>query len=399
MCFLSDPLTRMCGAHAGLIHLMLTLRVEDGGDQNASEEPAPKRRKGGYSGAWRVHVREVTNKDPALWASMAEVSRRYYARDEETQRRHAQLSAAGVSQRRQGATTSFGRKASLLTAQARRTATVQRLRLNSEKSERDPIAATTDIVAGAMARGSSARSAVQDARAVSRFHAVAAAEELQRIAHDLESFDSNEGQHHRRNFEQRAPAGISHMLRAVPSERGSLFEVVSGGPDVAKRSVAWLCENYKQSNLGPILDAFITNLHRPLLERNCIDVDWRDAEGDPPNPICAAAGQCICIDSTHREKYHFRNAVLRILKLLCPFRSGSRQKLADGYCVLQFTWPQGDTDEESAGEIFLHVGLQYLSPFRPSWQLMQRAIRHPCGEPPPDEARIYLQVMSRSSVL
>jgi hypothetical protein len=89
---------------------------------------------------------------------------------------------------------------------------------------------------------------------------------------------------------------------------------------------------------------------------------------------CLDAGMCIC-SGVGVIVYALRNSLLRVLKQECPPKSHRRTLLVDGSVVLLFAaWNHahiGDGPRPLPDKtLAAHVGLMYLSPFRPTYHVV-----------------------------
>lgn len=91
-----------------------------------------------------------------------------------------------------------------------------------------------------------------------------------------------------------------------------------------------------------------------------------------PKPSeCELAGMCVHKGSGLRL-YMFRNVVLSQLKAIFPPKTSLRQQLLDGFIIVMFhASVLGHTDigalPPSDQTVCLHIGMQYLSPYRPTF--------------------------------
>ena len=107
-------------------------------------------------------------------------------------------------------------------------------------------------------------------------------------------------------------------------------------------------------------------------------------EGGHDPKECAKAGCCVC-SGDGRLLRSFRNSVLRAFKAACPPQSADRSSLVAGDLVLRLTSQAGDgaldavAEEHSVADVFLHVSLMYLKPFRPTFHRV-KPVPPPLGE-------------------
>lgn len=98
-----------------------------------------------------------------------------------------------------------------------------------------------------------------------------------------------------------------------------------------------------------------------------------------PSSICVDAGFCLC-DASGRVVHFFGSRLLGTLKAACPPDSGNRALLVGcciGLMLIGVPVPEAGSASSEVGVhttseaiAFVHVSLQYLSPFRPTFQRM-----------------------------
>jgi hypothetical protein len=145
-------------------------------------------------------------------------------------------------------------------------------------------------------------------------------------------------------------------MQSIPCVAGDCFALVPKADD----AVNVLALTSASSKLGPTaagLEEDWSRRHHTIMHTDCEDVP----EVAPGISLCHSFGHCVCENSEDGlNRRTFRNYFIRLLKEKCPPKSTSRAHLVSGGVVacLTATTPEGD---ELAS--FLHVGLQYLSPF------------------------------------
>lgn len=174
-----------------------------------------------------------------------------------------------------------------------------------------------------------------------------------------------------------AIANLAHTLPSlsegfvwspVPHPSGPCFEVLPCDGKAVSQAVSWAYES-KESNASKYLKTFWAQSHQGLVE------DGRQPATDDTHKQseCYKAGVCVCC-SAGRELKKLRGSFMSVLKKACPHGSPERKALVEGDIVVQISAkPSGDhtdayIDKDSPErEVFLHVGLMYLSPFRPTF--------------------------------
>lgn len=174
----------------------------------------------------------------------------------------------------------------------------------------------------------------------------------------------------------------AHFVQC-PWMSGRAFEFSPESASLAEKVVSYACQNPK-SQVGLALD-----------------LDWQrkasmvDDEGLPPIPDrshaekrameCFVAGVCLC-SSEGKKLKQFCNAFLnKGLKVACGPHTAERRMLHEGYVVAALQSmplplagvdaghivPTHCLEDPGGAPLWLHIGLMYLSPFRPTFHLMQ----------------------------
>ena len=125
--------------------------------------------------------------------------------------------------------------------------------------------------------------------------------------------------------------------------------------------------------LGAALERFWEEGHKTALGRGAED-DERVTPSLSPS-TCEDAGVCICRAEGLQLK-KLRNRFLRTMKDVFETKE-SKKKLADGFIVAHFkaegTPLQQEGEEAKAESIYLHIALMYWSPYRPTFQFLEKA--------------------------
>ena len=110
-----------------------------------------------------------------------------------------------------------------------------------------------------------------------------------------------------------------------------------------------------------------------LLEEQC--PPCADLPKDPAAE-CAALRFCICSEAGKRvhQKAH---TFLAALKEACRPLSAARQRLKDGVIVVRLTESsrvvqRGELADVELHEAWWHIGMQYITPFRPTFMGLRR---------------------------
>lgn len=148
-----------------------------------------------------------------------------------------------------------------------------------------------------------------------------------------------------------------------------------------QKVMAWASANHKATNLDKVAASAHDQLMSTIMEADTEPVNTLGAE---KLSKCQDALRCVCCGSG-RHLFTIRNSCIRFLKDVFPIGSLDRKRvLVDGFVVLQFigSLQQGGASSSSADvveistvlvqETWAHIGLQYLSPFRPTISVMGR---------------------------
>lgn len=118
----------------------------------------------------------------------------------------------------------------------------------------------------------------------------------------------------------------------------------------------------------------------------------------PKETDCMRAGQCVCTGAG-RQLAAFRNRFLQAMKTM--FRPGTdmRKLLLSGFVVAHIVGrPGGEGAGDGAAEpdqgthLWLHVGLMYLSPYRPTFMRVEPVAD--IAECDPNPRRIYVKALA-----
>ena len=189
---------------------------------------------------------------------------------------------------------------------------------------------------------------------------------------------------------------LSELREKLPALQAFPFETVfmsplvqtyqlstSHIPEKCIRFCSWATQ-HKDSNVGIACDRFWADLHATIPQH--------------PNPpeapatkqsACVEAGMCIC-KGRGRIVQKMVASVNKYVKTNCQASAQFKAALLAGFVVLQLV---GEELEEavaeprsSRGEYWLHVGLQYQRPWRPTYHQLVRV------PPPPAEASVSLRL-------
>jgi hypothetical protein len=185
----------------------------------------------------------------------------------------------------------------------------------------------------------------------------------------------------------RAPDVVANMV-LEPCEHAN---VVRFFPDITKATsdvTSWAHAHSGGLSLRSALAEDWARRHFTLLERECptLQQPAMAPRKDKP-PDCLSAGICLC-NARGQKTQQMYDAFIVELKKAFP-RNSTRHLLNDGFAVCQLCRSRADRDLDTGCEphphfsekdtLYLHVGLQYGSPFRPTFSLLLDDQPAACG--------------------
>lgn len=193
------------------------------------------------------------------------------------------------------------------------------------------------------------------------------------------------------------PAVRQQRLTPVPWPMGPLFECVPHTPEETSATAAW-CRQSKETTLSAELRRFWTSAHKTVMDANSPAIG-SVAQGQSP---CRLAGVCVCSAEGKMLK-KFRNAFIAWMKTVFPPHMPQRAGLLQGRMVVRLRGMPDMTDEDAlldeeaaVHDVYLHVGMQYLSPYRPTFMLLEKD--DPGAAESLPAGRLRLKARTRSSV-
>jgi hypothetical protein len=189
-----------------------------------------------------------------------------------------------------------------------------------------------------------------------------------------------------------APACVARTLQVIP-KLGGMGDALFAVPDSFATTLQFFPDT---ASMASKLASFANEHNKRTNASVALRADWAmrvatlNGSGVPPIPPvtkaakvaqrCYECGVCVC-DADGTLLWKMVNSFLVALKSSCKKGTPDRVLLADGYIVANLAWerPGSGADEvESAavpplqmsGSVWAHIGLQYLSPFRPTFQTM-----------------------------
>lgn len=209
----------------------------------------------------------------------------------------------------------------------------------------------------------------------------------------LEAFENGPGKESVRSILQAHPSLAGASLRPVPSPKGVVL-MAEGCHDLQTlhEAVAWARWS-KASALSGCLAQSWDEMHRTVMEDQCGPCN---ADCPPPSE-CLLAGMCVC-SGDGKELKKLRSLFLRAMKTTFPPTTPQRSMLLGGGIVVRMTSSSRDPLGTEGGEqvtgnadLWLHIGMMYLTPYRPTLLQLEEVPRPEIA--PPSLGSIYLKVV------
>jgi hypothetical protein len=202
-------------------------------------------------------------------------------------------------------------------------------------------------------------------------------------------------------------AGIKGALVPIPDRQLQTFFV---GFDVSQKVAqicAWANTNSRTSSFANVLDADWKHTNRLIHH-----ADQAKVSAPMPTQKCLQLGWCVC-SPEGRVDMQLRNRLFRNIKLQCRVGSEARRLLIGGFVVIELRWARdtrgpskwsafalgvdhedalpADQQQGNEGSLWVHIGSMSLSPYRPTFQLLDKLDDRP--------ASCYVWVRARISFM
>jgi hypothetical protein len=235
------------------------------------------------------------------------------------------------------------------------------------------------------------------ARRQARMHKQQSAQDEKSVATLLKDWEEKEGAKQLDDLFATMPflRTADYSFKPVPSVHLKTFDLAfPDGGNIAKMASRMKSDS-RTSNVQSAVDSYVGECGQPLQRTSC------HSEPAPPDAsVCRDFGCCVCPDSPHLPMWMFRNGLFKAMKTAFPARQPLLRKfLVDGFAVLRFLciddMPAASCGPPSEPEsYYMHVGLMYLSPYRPTMQMLSEGVAPP-GEPIVTATRKYVKVRFR----
>ena len=237
--------------------------------------------------------------------------------------------------------------------------------------------ALTKSVSDALAGGAQLSSCMTLARRLVRKAKLAQAnrekETLDKLRRWTESTGEEQVQRLRETLPRLPPADVLHIIPEA-SEHGVVCNVEPAVLDTATHIATWASQNSLRSNVAAAVDAQSAKCSETLRDASCPQIDAKKAP-----PRCKPFGCCVCKYRGQPLLWRLRNNLYKGVKTLLPTSTPKNKLLLKaGFVVLQLSTSGGEpgsvacTTERasSSQDVFWHVCLQYLSPYRPTFHAL-----------------------------
>jgi hypothetical protein len=272
-------------------------------------------------------------------------------------------------------------------SKARRVAQWKRCRSSLTESQK-----LTALVGGVIATGALAESIPAIATAHTSFELAMVREEARSLCGHLDKFRADP----RNSAASVVPSAITNGVVQVqdliplPCSQGKAFEFA---PDIAptcERALNYISTNTASSKLGIALDLDWSRRTSSITQAGLPPIPPKSAAATKKDK-CRSAGECLCKGDGKRLKSFFYKLCFHVIKHNCKPGSRGRSLLTSGYIVVGlFPMDMPEDHRAPLNEIaapdfvegktqasWYHVGLQYLSPYKPCVHVLR-----PSNKPP-----------------
>ena len=217
--------------------------------------------------------------------------------------------------------------------------------------------------------------ALSHARALARAETQRKAAETATHLSLIKEFELGPGAAHLKTLRAALPESVQKWGHIVPmpSPMGPCFSVQTGDWEAAKNGLAWAAQHPKATNVAEKLGAEWSELHQLVMANSCRALTTAE---DQQHSRCLDAGRCLC-GGEGLTLYRMRNRFLRCVKNAFHLPS-LKTALTQGLVVMQSISDMviGGDAPDVGEEVWLHIGLMYFKPYRPTFHRLRRVACH-----------------------
>lgn len=178
-----------------------------------------------------------------------------------------------------------------------------------------------------------------------------------------------------------APGGIAPEIKDnLVVSPGKFINIVEADCSQGHRvpDVASLIHGVRGSRLEQAVVEDFNNRHKTISEKECPPLPEPAAPADAKHSQCLGAGRCLCTAEGRRLR-RFRVAFYQALAVAWKRGSKTRELTSEGQVFLHFRSAPGmakhglaakEVDWSGAADVWVHIGLMYWSPVRPTFAQM-----------------------------
>lgn len=222
-----------------------------------------------------------------------------------------------------------------------------------------------------MKRGLTMAEALSMARSATRFEAAQARASRAGEMQSLQEFREKSGAQKLNDLLRDAPALSAFKFQPEPLGGCDVFSMSARSADDVAQTLAWAHQASKATNLSAALEQCWDQLHHTIGKDPSLDLPSGGVVAPPS--ACYDAGICLCTGDGPKLKL-IGDLFLRLMKKVFAKGSGVREMLSAGRIVVLITGEPDTDDYETIlgmdaafGQVLFHLGLQYFSPFRPTF--------------------------------
>ncbi|CAK0879157.1 unnamed protein product [Prorocentrum cordatum] len=349
----------------------------DADSAEPAEDDEPRKPRGG-GGAWRAFV---AMSEPGVFKDFAQLAVQYRQLDADQKEKHITAGrAATAAHREHPDVSSFGnnskQEARLIAAERRAQLTLQLGSLASSEGPSMEVVAANQIVATQVDNASALAAARSATYNIGRMKAKDCRDKVSK----LKTFAVDEAALRLAVGDVPPLAAVAEDLQRLPGRACSDLEFV---PDIGSTAAKATCASQTTRSSGGTSNtaALTASWYR---RHNIVCHDDCERIADQPKDFnkqmrCWKFGRCIC-NGEGKKLYSIRKALLRVMKKAFPRKSTQFPLLVNG-SIFAAIFPPLPADLVELGAerdwletdelLVVHVGVQYLKPYRPTYHKMR----------------------------